>query len=102
MIKETKRIMDFMENYNRDNSDKIRQWHTTEKSLVTKLQSGERKVFKLEYILSEDSIQKEQRIFSFINFRDNDVEPGVSQNYIENRVKQLNLNNNEWRAELCI
>lgn len=41
-------------------------------------------------------------MFALINLRDNDVILGLSQQEVEQKVKELGLNQNEWRAELCI
>lgn len=41
-------------------------------------------------------------MFAMINLRDNQVYLGLSKEQIEQKVQELNLKQNEWRAELCI
>lgn len=53
-VKDMKKVMDFMVEYNHSAFDKIRQWHLTEKSLVVILHSGYKKRFKLEDVLNSN------------------------------------------------
>lgn len=41
-------------------------------------------------------------MFALVNLRDSDVILGLSKEEVEEKVRELGLSQNEWRAELCM